>query len=65
MIGRPGIRTPTSGVLVEVLYLCAVTLSGGLSAWAIRRGARPESSAPPKTTVALGAKKRPRPRGSE
>lgn len=43
MIHTPRKRTPTSGVIVEVLYLAAVALSGGLSAWAIQRATRPEA----------------------
>jgi len=31
---RPGARTPTSGVVIEMLYLCAVGLSAGIAAWA-------------------------------
>lgn len=45
----PGARTPTSGVIIEMLYLCAVGLSAGIAAWAI--GTPP---APP-------AKRNPRP----
>ncbi len=47
MIQAPRKQTPTSGVIVEVLYLAAVALSGGISAWAIQRATR--ASAKPET----------------
>jgi hypothetical protein len=45
---RPGVRTPTSGVIIEMLYLCAVGLSAGIAGWAI--GTTPRGEVPAKRT---------------
>ncbi len=34
---QPSLRTPTSGVIIEMLYLCAVGLSASIAAIAIGR----------------------------
>ncbi len=54
MIHAPRKQTPTSGVIVEVLYLAAVALGGGLSAWAIQRANRPTAGAKTEAKIADG-----------
>lgn len=37
----PATRTPSSGVIIELLFLCATALTGSISALAIERARRP------------------------